>query len=190
MRNLRAYVKSIGGAVHAVHPAVHAMTVQVKASNVAALAQRSDVVSVSPNRETQRTLSTLETITGALTSNVRTESTKTSYTGLGGTGVGIAVLDSGVMREHWAFADATAGYRVKRNVNMLNASLSLARVCSSSACSRWSTCLRPRLPRTPWTRSRPTRCWRRRTTSSKAAPPSRARCSSASSCASLPSTRC
>ena len=123
MSGLRKYIKSIGGAVHAVHPAVHAMTVQIKASDVAALSERSDVVSVSPNRETQRTLSTLETITGVLTTSVRTGSTKTSYTGLGGAGVGIAVLDSGVMKEHWAFADASAGYRVKRNVNMLNASL-------------------------------------------------------------------
>ena len=61
-------------------PAVHALTVQMPASRVHALAQRGDVVSVSPNRGTQRTASTLESITGALTSNVRTNSTKTSYT--------------------------------------------------------------------------------------------------------------
>ena len=41
MRNLRAYIKSIGGAVHAVHPAVHAMTVQVKASDVAEIGRAS-----------------------------------------------------------------------------------------------------------------------------------------------------
>ena len=123
MTDLRAYVLGIGGSVHAVHPAVHAITVQIKASKVRELSERSDVVSVSPNRATQRTASTLEATTGALTNNVRTGSTKTSYTGLDGTGVGIAVLDSGVMKEHWAFADANAGYRVKRNVNMLNASL-------------------------------------------------------------------
>ena len=123
MTELRSYVTKLGGSVHAVHPAVHAMTVQIKASQVKALSARSDVLSVSPNRETQRTASTLESITGTLTSNVRTNSTKTSYVGLDGAGVGIAVLDSGVMKEHWAFADAAAGYRVKRNVNMLNANL-------------------------------------------------------------------
>jgi hypothetical protein len=36
--------------VHAVHAAVRALTVQVRASDVIALAQRRDVVSVSPNR--------------------------------------------------------------------------------------------------------------------------------------------
>ena len=82
MTELRAYVVSLGGSVHAVHPAVHAMTVQIKASRVKALSARSDVVSVSPNRETQRTASTLESITGTLTSNVRTSSTKISYAGL------------------------------------------------------------------------------------------------------------
>ena len=123
MTDLRAHVQRIGGTVLAAHPAVHAITVQIKARQVKALSERDDVVSVSPNRDTQRTASTLESITGALTSGVRTSSTKTSYSGLDGTGVGIAVLDSGVMREHWAFADANAGYRIKRNVNMLNNSV-------------------------------------------------------------------
>ena len=120
---LREYVKSIGGVVHAFHSAVHALTVQIKASEVAALSQRSDVVSVSPNRETQRTASTLESITGALTANVRTGSTKTSYSGVDGTGIGIAVLDSGVMKAHEAFRDGSGVARVKRNVNVLNSSL-------------------------------------------------------------------
>ena len=120
LRNLREYVKSIGGVVHAFHPAVHALTVQIKASDVAALSQRPDVVSVSPNRETQRTFSTLESISGAVASNVRTYSTKTAYLGLDGTGIGIAILDSGVMKLHDAFDNGLP--RVKRNVNMLNTS--------------------------------------------------------------------
>ncbi len=125
MSDLRAYVLSIGGSVHAVHPAVHAMTVQIKASRVQALSQRGDVVSVSPNRVTQRTASTLESITGALTSTVRTYSSKTAYTGLDGNGIGIAILDSGIMRLHDTFADPFCDgcIRVKANVNMLNASL-------------------------------------------------------------------
>ena len=123
MTDLRNHVTRTGGTVQAVHSAMRALTVQIKANQVRALAERDDVVSVSPNRATQRTASTLETITGSLTANVRATSTKTTYTGLDGTGIGIAVLDSGVMREHWAFADANAGYRVKRNVNMLNTTL-------------------------------------------------------------------
>ena len=123
MRNLREHVVRNGGKVIVVQPAVHAMTVLVPAAKLEELAKHDDVISVAPNRDTQRTASTLESITGSLTSNVRTPSTKTSYTGVDGSGVGIAVLDSGVMREHWAFADSTAGYRLKRNVNMLKADL-------------------------------------------------------------------
>ena len=106
MTDLRAHVLRIGGAVHAVHPAARAITVQIRASQVEALSQRADVVSVSPNRTTQRTASTLESITGALAANVRTNSTRTSYSGLDGSGIGVAVLDSGVMRSHELFYDA------------------------------------------------------------------------------------
>ncbi|HEY8706835.1 MAG TPA: S8 family serine peptidase, partial [Burkholderiaceae bacterium] len=124
MADLRRFVLRSGGSVYAVHPAVHAITVQIKAGQVTALAQRSDVVSVTPNRATHRTASSLEFISGALTGgNVRTNSTKTSYSGLDGSGVGIAVLDSGVMKAHDAFLDYNGVTRVKRNVNMLNATL-------------------------------------------------------------------
>ncbi|MDO9355127.1 MAG: hypothetical protein Q7T55_15625, partial [Solirubrobacteraceae bacterium] len=64
MSELRAEVLRGGGSVQAVLGAVHAMTVTVKASQLASLAQRADVVSVAPNRPTQRTASTLEAITG------------------------------------------------------------------------------------------------------------------------------
>src|SRR5512134_3616254 len=123
MGTLRSHVEKSGGRVLAVHGLVRAMTVEMPARQIRVLAKRSEVVSISPNRETQRSASTLESITGALTSKVRGSSTKTSYSGLDGSGVGIAILDSGVMREHWAFADAYAGYRVKCHVNMLNTSL-------------------------------------------------------------------
>ncbi|HEY6354941.1 MAG TPA: S8 family serine peptidase, partial [Burkholderiaceae bacterium] len=120
MKDLRRHVLRMGGSVHAVHAAVHALTVQIRASQVHALAQRDDVVSVSPNRSTARTASLLESTTGALSSNVRPNSSKNSYTGLDGSGIGIAIVDSGVMRTHYAFADATGASRVRRNVDMLN----------------------------------------------------------------------
>ena len=120
MTDLRAQVLKLGGAVHAVHPAMHTVTVQIKASDVAVLAQRSDVLSVSPNRSTQRTSSTLEVVTGSLTSTVRSYTTKANYAGLDGTGIGIAVLDSGVMKNHRAFNDAAGVKRVRKNINMLN----------------------------------------------------------------------
>ncbi len=133
MGNLRQAVAKLGGTVHASHPAVHALTVQLKASDVALLAERSDVVSVSPNRLTQRSISTLESITGALTANVRSYSSKSAYTGLDGSGVGIAVLDSGVMKLHDAFDNGLP--RVMRNVNLLNGSLANWTTTGSSTTS-------------------------------------------------------
>ncbi|HEX4598830.1 MAG TPA: S8 family serine peptidase, partial [Burkholderiaceae bacterium] len=121
MADLRAFVVRSGGSVLKVHSATHALTVLVPAGVVKALAQRSDVVSVAPNRTTARTASTLEYITGALTNNVRTASTKTTYGGLDGSGIGIAVLDSGVMKTHDAFLNGAGVTRVQRNVTMLNA---------------------------------------------------------------------
>ena len=123
MKDLRAQIVRGGGSVHAAFGSMHAITAQVSASRVATLAQRPDVLGIVPNRETRRTASTLESITGALTSNVRSNSSKTSYSGLDGTGIGIAVLDSGIMRAHEAFLNGNAATRVKRNVNMLNSTL-------------------------------------------------------------------
>jgi len=123
MASLRSMVQAIGGSVHAAHPWMGALTVQIPANQIQTLAQRSDVVSVTPNRVTRRTASTLESITGALASNVRTGSTKTRYSGLDGTNIGIAVLDSGVMKAHEAFFNGSGVTRVKKNVNMLNGTL-------------------------------------------------------------------
>ena len=106
MKDLRRHVLRMGGSVHAVHTAVHALTVQIRPGQVRQIAQRDDVVSVSPNRSTVRTASLLESASGALSSQVRPTSSKNSYTGLDGSGIGIAIVDSGVMRSHYAFADA------------------------------------------------------------------------------------
>ena len=125
LADLRAFVTSIGGSVQVRHAGIRGLTAIVPASAVNALAQRSDVASVVPNRETRSTASMVESISGATTANVRTYSAAGSYSGLDGNGIGIAVLDSGVMRSHDAFQLQTgsAAIRVRRNVNMLNASL-------------------------------------------------------------------
>ncbi|HUD24893.1 MAG TPA: hypothetical protein VMQ45_04360, partial [Burkholderiaceae bacterium] len=123
MSALRAQVLRAGGSIHAVHPAVHAITVQIPADELHALSLRSDVVSVSPNRDIRQTASLLEMITGVLTGNVRSHATPTSYSGLDGSGIGIAVLDSGIMKSHDAFWNASGASRVLRNVNLLNATL-------------------------------------------------------------------
>jgi subtilisin family serine protease len=119
MSDLRNFVLRTGGSVHAVHPTTRAITVQIRAGLVQALAQRSDVVSVTPNSVTRRTASTLESITGALTSNVRSNSTKSSYIGHDGKNIGIAILDSGVMATHEGLMNSGNGTRIKANVSML-----------------------------------------------------------------------
>ena len=120
---LRAEVLRLGGSVRARHALVRGLTVQLPADKVAQLAARDDVASISPNRQVRRTASLLEASTGALTGNVRSYGYG-SYSGLDGSGVGIAVLDSGVMRAHRSFQDAGGMSRVTHNVNLLNARLS------------------------------------------------------------------
>src|SRR6266508_987933 len=51
MTDLRAFVVRTGGSVLARHSVIHALTTLMKAGTVIAVAQRDDVVSVSPNRE-------------------------------------------------------------------------------------------------------------------------------------------
>ena len=113
---LRADVIARGGSVYFRYTSVRALSVMLPANKVANIAGRSDVVSISPNRLTARTVSALEQITG--TSNVRIGNSNTAYTGYDGAGVGIAVLDSGIWRRHQHFG-GQANTRVLRAVNFL-----------------------------------------------------------------------
>ena len=87
MTGLQAEIKSAGGSVDASFPGLRMLTATLPASRVNKIAARADVKFIAPNRETKRSASTLETITGATTTGVRTSSTKTSYSGLDGTGI-------------------------------------------------------------------------------------------------------
>ena len=111
---LRAAVMSAGGSVYMRYVSVAALSVMLPASQVNSLAARADVQSISPNRLTARTASLLEMSTGV--TNVRTGAGP--YTGLDGTGVGIAVLDSGVLEHHGNLLAADGKtLRVKRAVD-------------------------------------------------------------------------
>ena len=79
MTGLRAEIERAGGTIDASFPGLRMLTATLPANRVNKVAARSDVKFVAPNRETHRTASTLETITGATTTGVRTGSTKTSY---------------------------------------------------------------------------------------------------------------
>ena len=119
MTGLRAEINRAGGTIDATMPGLRMLTATLPANKVKKVADRSDVTFVAPNRETKRTASTLEAITGATTSPVRTSSTKTTYSGPDGTGIGIAVVDSGVMKSHKAFNNAAGTTRVAKNVQFL-----------------------------------------------------------------------
>src|SRR4030095_7791369 len=80
----------------------------LSANAAASLARRSDVAYVSLNREV-RSLGHLSATTGA--DLVRTTS-GTNATGLDGTGIGIAVVDSGIDTTHKAFLDRSNNMRV------------------------------------------------------------------------------
>ena len=113
--SMRGDVLAKGGSVYFRYVSVAVLSVLLPANRVAEVAARSDVQSISPNRMTARTASLLETTTGA--STLRSMSGNT-YFGLDGTGIGIAILDSGIAWNHMALRDATlTTSRVKRAVD-------------------------------------------------------------------------
>jgi serine protease AprX len=117
MTNLRGAVLQLGGSVYYRYLSVRAISVLVPLANITTLALRSDVQTISPNRQVSRTASALELTSGV--ANVRTGSNNV-YTGLDGTGIGIAVLDSGVAWNHFNMRGADLkATRVKRAVDFL-----------------------------------------------------------------------
>ena len=80
MASLRDHILRAGGSVSVVMPGLRMLTAVLPARQVAMVAERSDVEFVTPNRATRRTASTLEAITGATSSGVRSSSTKTATT--------------------------------------------------------------------------------------------------------------
>ena len=120
MAALRAHVLRLGGTVSGGFTSVQALSVTVPTSALAELDDRDDVVSISPNRTTRHTFSGLELTAGVATPAVRTATGTTTYTGLDGKGIGIAVLDSGVMAGHRHMDGPLLGFsRVVAQVNMV-----------------------------------------------------------------------
>ncbi|MBW8832056.1 MAG: S8 family peptidase [Burkholderiales bacterium] len=104
LTDLRSHVLAVGGSVYMRYMSVSALSVLLPASRIDEIAQRPDVQSISPNRLTTRTASSLEMATGA--ADLRSGASS-GAAGLNGTGVGIAVLDSGVAASHRNFLDAS-----------------------------------------------------------------------------------
>ena len=125
MESLREAVVKAGGSVYMRYLSVRGLSVMLPASGVLTIAQRSDVQSISPNRQTTRSFSVLEqsvninagstavrAVSGPLVGGV-----PANYSGRTGAGVGIAILDSGIMRNHDNFRDATGASRVRMAVD-------------------------------------------------------------------------
>ena len=117
LKLLRQAVTGMGGSVIYRYVSVPAISVVLPLQSVRTLAARSDVSTISPNRMTAKTDSFIEKITGALSTRVTTPTQR----GVDGSGVGIAVLDSGVMRNHVDMLDASGTTRVVQSLNFLDA---------------------------------------------------------------------
>jgi hypothetical protein len=87
--------------------------VNLPAAAAAALSQRSDIAFVALNKEV-RTLGHVSATSGA---DAVRATAGTTTSGLDGTGVGIAVIDSGIDTTHKAFLDKSNGLRVVASVD-------------------------------------------------------------------------
>lgn len=114
MKELRAAVVTAGGSVYYRFISVSGVLALLPSAQVAEIARRNDVQSISPNRATYRTRSLIEEATGAAT----VRGAGGGGSSIDGRGVGIAFLDSGIMSKHGAFTDALGGSRVKKSVDL------------------------------------------------------------------------
>src|SRR5260221_5023234 len=95
MTGLRSEIVAMGGADNSKFRAINGIAALMHAAGMRELAQRADVWRIAPNRTVASADSMLEMVTGAA------EVHAIGGAGaLDGTGVGIAVLDSGVMSTH------------------------------------------------------------------------------------------
>jgi serine protease AprX len=103
---LRAFLLSVGGSVFYNYPSIGAVAAMVPASHLTELASRDDVLSISPNRAVTRTASELQLTTGA--SAAPWPSGRGS---LNGSGIGIAVVDSGIDWNHQSASTTVFGFK-------------------------------------------------------------------------------
>jgi serine protease AprX len=116
LKALRQTVTGMGGSVIYRYISVPAVSVVMPLQSLTVLASRADVSTISPNRMTAKTSSFIEQVTGALPTRA-----SNLQRGVDGSGVGIAILDSGVMRNHVDMLDASGNTRVVQSLNFLDA---------------------------------------------------------------------
>ncbi len=117
--SLRADVVARGGSVHYNYISVRALAAMLPTTALAAIAERNDVLAISPNRATQRQTSLVQMVSGIGELTGTTSKTSTSST-LDGRGVGIAVLDSGIDFRHQNLQGADGKTRVRGAVDFVS----------------------------------------------------------------------
>src|SRR2546423_4616296 len=104
-------LKSKGATIKPAYKNMNARAVYMKAGDVPVESSRTDVAYISLDRETKK-LGHVTLTTGATAA--RTMGGSTTYDG---TGIGIAVLDSGIDPNHIAFKDSSNNSRIVANVD-------------------------------------------------------------------------
>jgi len=106
--DLLSALSASGGSEFRSFPALGFHVLNLPESAIPAISDRPDVAYISANRETQ-VLGHLSATTGADLARV---TSGTNVSGVDGTGIGIAVLDSGMYTNHVSFLDRNNGNRI------------------------------------------------------------------------------
>src|SRR5436305_4146344 len=110
--NLLSSITLLGGVITRSYQNLNALAAVLPGTLISILAARADVTYISLDRPTQTT-GHLETTTGA--GQARGYGTSTSQ--INGSGIGIAILDSGIYADHRAFRAANSTSRVRASVD-------------------------------------------------------------------------
>ena len=95
---LRADILARGGSVTYNYLSVRALSAMLPAADVPAVAARTDVLGISPNRAVTRHAAKATSVTS--TASTTTAAADSTALGFDGAGVGIAILDSGIDWKH------------------------------------------------------------------------------------------
>src|SRR5439155_377340 len=95
-------VRALGGEVKGPHPSVHQMVLELPAGSVASLTGSSNLDYITPDRPVDGMASHLEAATGAsLVYSLQAGWPSSASNGYDGSGIGVAVIDSGIDPDHF-----------------------------------------------------------------------------------------
>jgi subtilisin family serine protease len=122
---LRQDVTGRGGAVLNRFVSINGIQAWLPKSKILDIANRSDVERMTPDHIAEKSVSKLEKAVGILSSLRTFDAATNSFTGLDGTGVGIAVLDSGVDPANGGFKDANGQSRIAAQADFVQMNAAL-----------------------------------------------------------------